>query len=130
MNQEELKTSIGHLLLDLRGNWSWYYRERLEELINLLNQLKIYSVSNPRDFDLEVNDFEINDLIKTAQSEIDNPFEGRIFGGCWLYGYESDEGRSQEVYDYLKDLLAYPEDHNIRISLSNKRDSKLKELGI
>ncbi len=40
MNAEELKTAIGHLQLDLRGNWGWDYKERLEELIDLINQLK------------------------------------------------------------------------------------------
>jgi len=35
--REELKTAIGHLQLDLRGNWAWDYKERLEELIDLLN---------------------------------------------------------------------------------------------
>jgi len=36
MNLEELKTAIGHLQLDLSGNWGWDYKPRLEELINLL----------------------------------------------------------------------------------------------
>ncbi len=30
MNVEELKTAIGHLQLDIRGNWGWNYKERLE----------------------------------------------------------------------------------------------------
>ena len=38
MNSEELKTAIGHLLLDLRGNWGWDYKERLEELMGLLSK--------------------------------------------------------------------------------------------
>jgi hypothetical protein len=45
MNVEELKTAIGHLQLDLRGNWGWDYKERLEDLIYLLNQLRSYVVS-------------------------------------------------------------------------------------
>jgi uncharacterized protein YdaT len=28
---EELKTAIGHLQLDLRENWGWNYKDRLEE---------------------------------------------------------------------------------------------------
>jgi len=130
MNVEELKTAIGHLQLDLRGNWGWDYRERLEELIDLLNQLRKYAVEKPKDFDLEVNDFEINSLIGTAQSEIDVPSDGRIFRGGWLYGYESEEGRTQQVYDYLKNVLSYPEDNNIEVSLLYKRDRKLNDLGI
>ena len=130
MNVEELKTAIGHLQLDLRGNWGWDYTERLEELIELLNQLKTYSVEDPKDYDLEVNDFEINSLIKTAQGEIDDPSDGRIFRGGYLYGYESEEGRTSDVYDYLQRVLSYPEDHNIEVSLMYKRDQKLNDLGI
>jgi hypothetical protein len=130
MNQEELKTAIGHLQLDLRGNWGWDYKERLEELIELLNKLRAYAVEDPKDFDLEVNDFEINSLIGTAQGEIDDPSDGRIFRGGWLYGYESEEGRTQQVYDYLQMVLSYPEDNNIEVSLLYKRDQKLNDLGI
>ena len=130
MNLEELKTAIGHLQLDLRGNWGCDYKARLEELIDLLNQLRSYSVPDPKDYDLEVNDFEIDGLIRTAQGEIDEPSDGRIFRGGWLYGYESEQGRTQEVYDYLQRVLSYPEDHNIEVSLMYKRDQKLNDLGI
>lgn len=138
MNVEELKTAIGHLQLDLRGNWGYTgvkpfqrdYKERLEELIELLNKLRAYAVEDPKDFDLEVNDFEINSLIGTAQGEIDDPSDGRIFRGGWLYGYESEEGRTQQVYDYLQMVLSYPEDNNIEVSLLYKRDQKLNDLGI
>lgn len=127
---EELKTSIGHLQKDLRGNWGWDYKERLEDLIYLLNQLRSYAVSDPKDFDKEVNEFEINDLIKTAQDEIDEPTDGRIFRGGWLYGYESEEGRTQEVYDYLQTVLSHPEYNNIEVSLIYKREQKLNDLGL
>ncbi len=130
MNVEELKTAIGHLQLDLRGNWSWDYRERLWDLIKLLNMLKEYVVENPKDFDLEVNEYEINGLIKTAHGEIHDPSDGRIFRGGYLYGYESEEGRTQEVYDYLQNVLNHPEDNNIEVSLMYKRDQKLNDLGI
>ena len=138
MNVEELKTAIGHLQLDLRGNAAGWkqivcvsaIKERLEELIGLLNQLKSYAVENPKDFDLEVNDFEINNLIETTQGEIDDPSDGRIFRGGYLYGYESEEGRTQEVYDYLQRVLSYPEDNNIEVSLLYKRDQKLNDLGV
>ncbi len=130
MNLEELKTAIGHLQLDLRGNWAWDYKDRLEELIDLLNQLKRYAVENPKDFDLEVNEFEIEGLIQTAQGEIDEPSDGRIFRGGYLYGYESEEGRTQQVYDHLQNVLSYPEDNNIEVSLLYKRDKKLNDLGI
>ena len=130
MNVEELKTAIGHLQLDLRGNWGWDYKPRLEELIDLLNQLRVYAVDDVKDYDLEVNDFEINSLIGTAQGEIDEPSDGRIFRGGWLYGYESEEGRTQEVYDYLQRVLSHPEYNNIEVSLLYKREQKLNDLGL
>ena len=130
MNLEELKTAIGHLQLDLRGNWGWDYKPRLEELTNLLYQLRSHTVPNPKDHDLEVNDLEIDSLIRNAQGEIDDPSDGRIFRGGWLYGYDSEEGRTQEVYDYLQKVLSHPEYNNIEVSLIYKREQKLKELGI
>ena len=129
-NAEELKTSIGHLQVDLRGNWGWDYKDRLDELIRLLNHLRQYAVQNTKDHDLEVNEFEINDLIEIAHSEIDEPSDGRIFRGGYLYAYESEEGRTQDVYDYLQNVLSHPEDNNIEVSLLYKRDQKLNDLGI
>jgi hypothetical protein len=129
-NKEELKTAIGHLQLDLRGNWGWDYKERLEELIELLYKLNSYSLPNTKDFDSEVNDFEITGLIETAQDEINEPSDGRIFRGGYLYGYESEEGRTQNVYDYLQNVLSYPEDNNIEVSLLYKREKKLNDLGL
>ena len=123
MNSEELKTAIGHLLLDLRGNWGWDYKPRLEELMSLLSQLL-------RNSDLTSENGDIISLMLTAQGEIDDPSDGRIFRGGYLYGYESEEGRTQEVYDYLQRVLTYPEDHNIEVSLMYKRDQKLNDLGI
>jgi hypothetical protein len=42
MNVEELKTTIGCLLKDIRGNWAWNYQERLKELLKLLYQLRAF----------------------------------------------------------------------------------------
>ena len=41
MNKEELKTVIGSLMSDLRGNWAYYYTERMRLLIELLNELGV-----------------------------------------------------------------------------------------
>ena len=38
MNKEELKTVIGSLMSDLRGNWAYDYTERMRLLIELLNE--------------------------------------------------------------------------------------------
>jgi hypothetical protein len=123
---EEIKTAIGHLLLDLRGNWGWDYKERLEELVELLNKLTIYY----RGHEHAVDYASTIALIDLAESEIDEPSDGRIFRGGYLYVYESEEGRTQEVYDYLKNVLSYPEDNNIEVSLLYKREQKLNDLGI
>ena len=77
-----------------------------------------------------VNDFEIDCLIRTAQDQIDEPSDGRIFRGGWLYGYESEQGRTSDVYDYLQRVLSHPEYNNIEVSLMYKRDQKLNDLGI
>lgn len=123
---EEIKTAIGHLLLDLRGNWGWDYKERLEELVELLNKLRVHYSGHEHAVDY-ANTIGLIDL---AESEIDEPSDGRIFRGGYLYGYESEEGRTQEVYDYLKNVLSYPEDNNIEVSLLYKREKKLNDLGI
>ena len=123
MNVEELKTAIGHLQLDLRGNWGWNYKDRLEELMGLLSKL----LSNA---DLASESGYIVSLMATAQDEINEPSDGRIFRGGYLYGYESEEGRTQEVYDDLQSVLSYPEDNNIEVSLLYKRDQKLNDLGL
>ena len=107
----------------------------MEELIDLLNQLREHAVEVVKDHDLEVSNFEIDNLVETAQGEIgrsrhESFTDGRIFRGGWLYGYESEEGRTQEVYDYLQRVLSYPEDHNIEVSLLYKREQKLNDLGI
>ena len=120
MTEEELKTAIGAIMRDLRGNWGWDYEDRLEEVILLLKQLKNYLPDEPR----------IDNVIRTAESELEEATDGRIFRGDYLYSYESEEGRTQEVYDYLQNVLTYPEDHNIEVSVMYKRELKLKELGI
>ena len=111
---EEIKTAIGHLQLDLRGNWGYDYTNRLEALIEL-------AVCLPTSVELE-------DLISTAQDEISEPTDGRIFRDCYLYGYESDEGRTRDVYDYLQNILSYPEDNNIEISTMSKRNDLIIDI--
>ncbi len=118
--EEELKNAIGTILLDLRGNWGWDYEERLDEVIELLKSLKDYLP----------DEGSINDLTKLAKEELEEPTDGRIFRGGYLYGYESEEGRTQEVYDYLLNVLTYPEENNIEVSLQYKRELKLKEFGL
>lgn len=119
---EELKTIIGTLMVDLRGNWAFEYIERMELLIDLLNQL---DTIEPDDIK---QSFNIYSLISTTRSEIEEPFDGRVFRGKFLYGYQSDEGCTKRVKEYLENVLTYPEYNNIKVSLIYEREEKLNSI--
>ena len=114
---EELKTIIGTLMSDLRGNWAFDYIERMELLIELLNQL-----------DTIEPDDNIYSLIAKTKGEIEEPFDGRTFRGEFLYGYQSEEGCTRRVSDYLENVLSYPEYNNIKVSLMYEREEKLNSI--
>ena len=114
---EELKTIIGSLMSDLRGNWAFDYIERMELLIELLNQLDSVEPDN-----------NIYSLISTTKSEIEEPFDGRVFRGKFLYGYQSEEGCTKIVKEYLENILTYPEYNNIKVSLMYEREEKLNSI--
>ena len=93
MNQEELKTCLGMLLSDLRGNWAYEYYDRLvkaEELCNL-----------------------IEDDTSIIESKIDyqkqGDYEGRTFKSVSLYNYHSEEGSTENVKEWLRNNLTHPE---------------------
>jgi len=119
MNREELKTVIGSLMSDLRGNWAYDYIERMNLLIELLNQLK--------DLDPGITG-EIISLIEHTEREIEDPFDGRTFRGAFLYGYQSDEGCTRRVHDYLETILTHPEFNNIKVNLAIEREEKLNQI--
>ena len=119
---EELKTIIGTLMVDLRGNWAFEYIERMELLIDLLNQL---NTIEPDDINQSVN---VYSLISTTRSEIEEPFDGRVFRGKFLYGYQSNEGCTKRVKEYLENVLTYPEYNNIKVSLIYEREEKLNSI--
>lgn len=126
MNKEELKTVIGSLMSDLRGNWAYYYTERMRLLIELLNELK--SVEP----ELESR---CDNLISHTEREIEDPFEGRpaeligrTFRGAFLYGYESEEGCTRQVHTYLENILTNPEYNNIKVNLATEREEKLNQI--
>lgn len=119
---EELKTIIGTLMVDLRGNWAFEYIERMELLIDLLNQL---DTIEPDDIK---QSFNIYSLISTTRIEIEEPFDGRVFRGKFLYGYQSDEGCTKRVKEYLENVLTYPEYNNIKVSLIYEREEKLNSI--
>jgi hypothetical protein len=112
-DEEELKTVIGSLQVDIRDCWlsSQTHTERLRLLLNLLKKLP-YSD-------------EVNKMI------LENDFNEMpgVFRGGYLFGYESDEGRTQKVYDYLKIILS-DQKNNIELSLLSKRNKKINDLGL
>lgn len=102
---EELKTAIGHLMLDLRGSWGSNYKERILTLIELLERL-IKLDSDKHRFDLNV-----------ARQELEDLYDGRIFrDSCSLYNYNSNEGSTQRVFDFLELHLEFPEYYQIKIN--------------
>lgn len=119
MNKEELKTVIGSLMSDLRGNWAYDYTERMRLLIELLNELK--------SVDSELQS-ECDNLITHTEREIADPYDGRNFRGAFLYEYQSEEGCTRQVHTYLESILTHPEYNNIKVSIATERDEKLNQI--
>lgn len=94
MNQEELKTCLGQLLSDLRGNWAYEYSERMNKALELCYQIEDYT----------------DDIVSTIDTELnDGDYDGRCFKKCSFYGYFSDEGTTDEVKKWLQINLTHPE---------------------
>ena len=119
MNKEELKTVIGSLMSDLRGNWAYDYLERMKLLIELLNELKSLEPELESDCD---------NLISHTEREIEDPFDGRTFRGAFLYAYQSEEGCTREVHTYLERILTHPEYNNIEVNIATQREEKLNQI--
>jgi hypothetical protein len=108
-NDEELKTTIGHIMLDLRGNWGWDYEERILIIIECLDKL------------LEQN-LEKDSLLKDldlCKSSLKSEYrDGRVFRDCGeLYGYSSEQGRTERVFEFLQDCLTHPDSNNFELDI-------------
>lgn len=104
---EELKTAIGYLMSDLRGNWGYEYTERMEEVKSLLETLIDKDSRNATDY--------TEDLI-TTNEEIEEPQDGRIFrDSCTLYCYSSEEGKTVRVKEYIEKHLTHPEYYSFEV---------------
>jgi hypothetical protein len=97
MTQEELKTCLGQLLLDLRGNWAFDYYSRLKTALQLCNQIEC----------------DTSDIEYKIDIEMEGDYDGRIFRGCSLYGYSSEEGTTDDVKKWLENNLTYPENCSV-----------------
>lgn len=93
MTQEELKTCLGQLLLDLRGNWAFDYQDRLYEAQNLCSLIEDYT----------------DDIERKIEEQLEGDYDGRTFRGASFYGYSSKEGETEEVKQYLRRNLSHPE---------------------
>lgn len=94
MNQEELKTCLGQLLLDLRGNWAYYYSDRLSKALQLCSKIEDCT----------------EDVIQTANEELEEgDYDGRCFRDCSFYGYSSEDGSTESVKEWLRNNLTHPE---------------------
>jgi hypothetical protein len=102
--REELKTYIGYLTSDLRGDWSCDYAERISYVMQAYEIL----IDSHEEFNDEVGQF-MEDL-KTTTEEYNEPYDGRVFRDCVsLYGYNSDEGFTERVFNELKQDCNNPE---------------------
>lgn len=93
-SQEEFKTALGQLLLDLRGNWAYGYTDRMEKAVELCRQIEDDTSDVEECVDAELCDYD---------------FDGRIFKQCNFYGYQSEDGNTEDVRTYLKENLTHPE---------------------
>ena len=98
-SQEELKTCLGQLMGNLRGDWDNFaggYTKRLgyaKELCRLI----------------ESDTTEIEECVEVELSSEEDNQDGRIFRDCQMYGYSSEEGATARVKEWIGDHLSYPE---------------------
>lgn len=94
MTQEELKTCLGQLLVDLRGNWAYEYSDRMDEALDLCSQIEDYT----------------EDIVSTINEELEEgDYDGRCFRSCSFYDYKSNEGITDNVKQWLEVNLTHPE---------------------
>lgn len=100
---EELKTCAGCIMLDLRNDWSSMFSKHSYRINELIDILEILCDKDPKN----ISDYE--DDLKVARSELYGNYDGRVFRDCCcMYEYYSQEGYSQEVRDYLRNILSSP----------------------
>lgn len=112
----ELATAIGTLMLDLRGSWNDGYTYRMRETIRMLEALRSQyeSMSEKDKFvsalhgDQEILSKITSDIVVT-ESELHEPYDGRIFRGCNFYGHATEDGKTDRIKMYLYTVMTYPE---------------------
>lgn len=103
---EELKTAIGCIMGDLRGNWAFEYNDRMIEVKELLEAL----------IEKEPKNKDYKEDLKITESEINEPYDGRIFRDeCNLFGYSSELGKTKRVKEYIDNVVTYPEYYSFEL---------------
>ena len=101
---EELKTSIGCLTADLRGNWGYDYVERIEQVKCLLEEFL-----NRDETKIHVDVERYKHDLEITNEELATPEDGRAFRSHCLYSYHSKEGMTERVKIYIEEYLTHPE---------------------
>ena len=104
-NIEEIKTYVGIMMTDLRGNWAFDYVDRMEDVREELTILRAHADASSSDQQYALEDIElIDEEIRECE------FDGRIFRDCAnFYNYCSKEGFTEQVQKELEDMMSYPE---------------------
>ena len=102
---EELKTYVGLMMLDLRGNWGFDYQYRIELTNDFLTAIIEHEDSSEEDKSDAQEDIEI------GLHEIESgDYDGRVYRDCAnFYGYKSEEGLTQKIHNMLMMDMTYPE---------------------
>ena len=102
---EELKTYVGLMMLDLRGNWAYEYKDRIEYVNQYLDEIVNHPDATDEDKSSALDDKGIG--IRELE---DGGYDGRVYRDCAnYYGYSSKEGLTDEVIKELSDDMTYPE---------------------
>ena len=108
---EELKTVAGMLMEDMRGNWGWNYRERIETTQTCLELLVERDTGKAAQY---------REDLAVCHRELHSEYpDGREFrDSANLYAYYSEEGTTDRVKAFLRDACTYPECRSIEIPVT------------
>lgn len=110
---DELRTFVGLMMEDLRGNWGFDYVERIEIVQDVLGQIEFHENASEHDKKYANHDYQL------CEQELENysngEHDGRIFRDCaQFYGWKSMAGVTENVIENLKTYATYFEDLGIK----------------
>ena len=114
---EENLTYAGQMMLDLRGNWAYEYKERMEYVIDVLESALVQA----KEIKPGLVESIKQDIDLTKEELNDGCWDGRIFrDSSNFYGYSSDEGSTYRIKKELYEDATYPESIVILEGLENE----------